>query len=271
MLRIGEFSVLSTISIYMLRNYDKIGLLVPDHIDPISGYRYYSRQQLLTANRIVSLKTMGFGLKEIEELKDLDTAQLNQKLSQKVLEKQKDMAELQSQIQRMEQMIQQDNAQEEYALSIIVKQIPRHKVVSYRGRIREFWDEGQLWEALTKQCTEQKIRMASLANAAAVWHEINQEENYKEIEVQLEVDEIRANTNQLIFYEVPEITAATILFQGSYMQIASINLYVARWIEENHYELRGKIFCIYHTSPKEASSEEEQITEICYPIQRREV
>jgi DNA-binding transcriptional MerR regulator len=27
MLKIGEFSVLSNISIYMLRNYDKIGLL----------------------------------------------------------------------------------------------------------------------------------------------------------------------------------------------------------------------------------------------------
>lgn len=31
MLRIGEFSALSGISIHMLRNYDKIGLLIPSY------------------------------------------------------------------------------------------------------------------------------------------------------------------------------------------------------------------------------------------------
>lgn len=34
MFKIGEFSKLSRISIRMLRHYDEIGLLVPEHIDP---------------------------------------------------------------------------------------------------------------------------------------------------------------------------------------------------------------------------------------------
>lgn len=33
MFKIGEFSVLTSISIHMLRNYDKIGLLIPNYID----------------------------------------------------------------------------------------------------------------------------------------------------------------------------------------------------------------------------------------------
>jgi len=40
MLRIGEFSKLSRISIRMLRHYDEMGLLKPIHIGPDSGYRY---------------------------------------------------------------------------------------------------------------------------------------------------------------------------------------------------------------------------------------
>lgn len=36
MLRIGEFSALSSISINMLRHYDKIGLLIPKHVDQVS-------------------------------------------------------------------------------------------------------------------------------------------------------------------------------------------------------------------------------------------
>ena len=42
MLKIGDFSKLSRVSIRMLRHYDEIGLLKPVWIDPESGYRYYS-------------------------------------------------------------------------------------------------------------------------------------------------------------------------------------------------------------------------------------
>jgi len=68
MFRIEEFSILSSISINMLRHYDRIGLLVPEHVDKFTGYRYYSSGQLVRANQIVALKSMGFGLKEIEAL-----------------------------------------------------------------------------------------------------------------------------------------------------------------------------------------------------------
>ena len=40
MLKIGDFSKLSRISIRMLRHYDEIGLLVPESIDSATGYRY---------------------------------------------------------------------------------------------------------------------------------------------------------------------------------------------------------------------------------------
>lgn len=42
MLKIGDFSKLSKISIRMLRYYDDLNLLKPDTVDPFTGYRYYS-------------------------------------------------------------------------------------------------------------------------------------------------------------------------------------------------------------------------------------
>ncbi len=45
MLKIGEFSKLSRVSIRSLRRYDEAGLLVPVSIDPFTGYRYYSERQ----------------------------------------------------------------------------------------------------------------------------------------------------------------------------------------------------------------------------------
>ena len=68
MLKIGEFSKLSRVSIRMLRHYDEIGLLKPVCIDSDSGYRYYSENQLPMIARIVALKNMGFALSVIARL-----------------------------------------------------------------------------------------------------------------------------------------------------------------------------------------------------------
>ena len=68
MLKIGDFSKLSRNSVRMLRHYDEIGLLTPEATDAFTGYRYYTEAQLTQANRIASLKAMGFGLAEIAAL-----------------------------------------------------------------------------------------------------------------------------------------------------------------------------------------------------------
>ena len=77
MLKIGDFSKLSRISIRMLRHYDELGLLMPKTIDDFTGYRYYAEDQLPVAGRIASLKDMGFGLSAIKEiLKNYDNPQV---------------------------------------------------------------------------------------------------------------------------------------------------------------------------------------------------
>ena len=59
MLKIGEFSKLSRVSIRMLRHYDEIGLLKPAQTDSLTDYRYYRADQLPTVCRIAALKDMG--------------------------------------------------------------------------------------------------------------------------------------------------------------------------------------------------------------------
>ena len=65
MLKIGEFSKLSRVSIRMLRHYDEIGLLKPAETDRFTDYRYYREDQLPAAGRIAALKDMGFSLVDI--------------------------------------------------------------------------------------------------------------------------------------------------------------------------------------------------------------
>ena len=59
MLKIGDFSKLSQVSIKALRLYDEMGLLKPISVDRSSGYRFYSASQLPRLNRIIAFKDLG--------------------------------------------------------------------------------------------------------------------------------------------------------------------------------------------------------------------
>lgn len=80
MLRIGEFSKLSRVSLRMLRHYDEIGLLKPAEIDRFTDYRYYREDQLPTVCRITALKDMGFALADIVKILEVydDKARLSE-------------------------------------------------------------------------------------------------------------------------------------------------------------------------------------------------
>jgi len=65
--QIKEISDLTSISIRMLRHYDKIGLLKPS-LRRENKYRYYSEANLATLQQIIALKFFGFNLKQIKTM-----------------------------------------------------------------------------------------------------------------------------------------------------------------------------------------------------------
>lgn len=62
---IGDTSRQSGLSISALRFYDRVGLLIPAWVDPVSAYRWYSVEQLQTAELIAVLRGIGLALPEI--------------------------------------------------------------------------------------------------------------------------------------------------------------------------------------------------------------
>ena len=61
---------LSQVSVRTLRHYDDLGLLKPAHVDPRTGYRYYSPDQVVQLHRILVLRDLGVPLSEIAQLID---------------------------------------------------------------------------------------------------------------------------------------------------------------------------------------------------------
>lgn len=68
MLAIGEFSRLTHLSIRTLRRYHEGGLLEPELVDASSGYRYYSADQIPTAQVIHRLRELDVPLADVRRI-----------------------------------------------------------------------------------------------------------------------------------------------------------------------------------------------------------
>ncbi|WHY26903.1 MerR family transcriptional regulator [Bacillus wiedmannii] len=64
---IGEFSEKTGIPIHTLHYYDEIGLLQPEK-KPSSGHRIYKYQDIITLQKILSLKFLGYSLDKVANL-----------------------------------------------------------------------------------------------------------------------------------------------------------------------------------------------------------
>jgi DNA-binding transcriptional MerR regulator len=69
---IGEFARMSRLSPKALRLYDELGLLLPDHVDPDTGYRWYAAAQLNQARLVASLRRVGVPLAQIRDILALE-------------------------------------------------------------------------------------------------------------------------------------------------------------------------------------------------------
>ncbi len=65
---IGRMARESGLTVSALRFYDGAGVLVPAHVDPWSGYRYYDGDQLVAARLVARLRRVGMPLAEISRV-----------------------------------------------------------------------------------------------------------------------------------------------------------------------------------------------------------
>ncbi|MEE4540350.1 MerR family transcriptional regulator [Streptomyces sp. V4-01] len=68
LLPIGQFAQASGLAVSALRHYDTSGLLAPALTDPVSGYRYYHRDQVRTAQVVRGLRQLDVPLDRVRHL-----------------------------------------------------------------------------------------------------------------------------------------------------------------------------------------------------------
>lgn len=137
MLKIGEFSRLSQVTIKTLHHYDELGLIKPAHIDPLTNYRFYTVEQLPRIHRIMALKEMGLSLEQIGIMleKELSTEEMRGILHFKQSEIQQEMREAQRQLAMVEFRLRMIEAEVNFPeLDVVMKRLEPMRVLSFFDR-----------------------------------------------------------------------------------------------------------------------------------------
>lgn len=274
MLKIGDFSKLSMISVRMLRHYDENGLLVPVEVDRFSGYRYYSEEQLGLAMRITALRDIGFGVSAIREIIErsddthyIETMYIARR-EELYREYSRAAAKLSAVTSALESLNAGNHLREENNMNYTVteKTFPESYAATVRMTIPSYEHEGMIWSVLVSETAGMNIVPADPCLCSVVFHDGEFKETDVDIEARKTVTGHYPDTEHVKFRTIPAVTCATVVHKGSYAKIGEANAAVAKWVRENGYSFAGNMFNIYYVSPHETSNPDEFVTEVCYPI-----
>lgn len=274
MLSIGEFSNICKVSTKTLRYYAEIGLILPDKINPENGYRYYSIEQLETMLFINRLKSYNFSLEEIKTILESEESQ-DQKLYLELTKKKK---EIEKQVQEFEKTLDQLNNDilhlkhgrtiMSYLESIDVQlvEVPMMSLLSIRKKVQEYAlaeEYGNCFSKLIRKISDDKLTMT--APPMVLFHSAEFSSCGLDTEFAVPIKEYVSGTRD--FY--PGLCLKTVLY-GSYSGLSSVYTKQREWAEKEGYESNNALYEVYVTDPSQVLKESELITEIYYPVKKRQ-
>ena len=269
MFKIGEFSKLVRVSPRMLRHYEKCGILYPAEIDRFTGYRQYSAGQIPLVQNIVTLRDLGFSIDEIEEilLRMDDFPYMNRVLRTKADSVQSAIEKEQAKLARLLGM--SSTMRKEHNIMVYeveLKKLPAVEVISLRGIIPHYNQEGILWEKLGQYVGEKGILCHS--DGYSTFFDEEYKESDVDVEIAIPVDTMGTSDGAFIYREYESIPlAATVRFTGPFDGGYDAALEkLARWIEDNGYSFAGHLRGHTITSPDDEPNPEKWETELQAPV-----
>ncbi|MBO4781494.1 MAG: MerR family transcriptional regulator [Lachnospiraceae bacterium] len=266
MLKIGDFSKLSRVSIRMLRHYDDIGLLKPAEIDEFTGYRYYREDQLFVIGRITALKDMGFGLADIVRVLEIyeDKEKLDEFFSARQKELTDQAKETEYKLMLLDTARKRLGKEQTMKFDVNVKTIPERYAATVHMIIPKYEDEALAW-GMMRECKEPLIPADPCYPIAEFLDKEYKEEDI-ELEVSMAVKGSYQDTEHVKFKTLPAVKVASTIIKGSYDQMTEAYATLVSWINENGYKISGPMFNIYHVSPAQTQNPDEYVTEACFQI-----
>jgi len=272
MMRIGDFSKLSRVSIKTLRYYDEMGLLKPLSIDGSTGYRFYTASQLPRLNRILALKDLGFSLQQIGQVlnEGVSSEQLYGMLRLKRAEVQQQILEEQERLARIESRLNMIAMEETMAnYDVILKQVDAQLVAGVRETLSSYPEVGRLFNEVYGHLARSGVNGLTLIGAA-IWHDNEHKTSEIDGEAVVYLKQPIEASGRVRVYELPEALMASVIHKGAYNQFSQAYEALGRWIEANGYTIVGPNREIYlECSEPVRQDDDSYVTEIQFPVAKK--
>ena len=288
---IGEISEITDTSGKTLRYYDKIGLLKPEYKNPETLYRYYTKDQIFSVFLIKKLQTLGFSLKEIQTLMDVDSPhayaeEVSEKM--KTLRKKIDDLEriytegilfidkLEMKQERMQYFSMKDQGEPVPSMEdqlrsreIRVETIPEMSVLYTKARMTDYNNveiSVNRWFELFNLAEKKSLPIAG--SIILAYHTENPMEQFFkstcELECMLPVKTASPDVPGTKIFG--GFNAATALHVGDYETISTTHLKLLKWVESHGLTLGGKICEEYLISPVDLNTRCGYVTKVIAPL-----
>ncbi|MFD6274789.1 MerR family transcriptional regulator [Streptomyces sp. NPDC060209] len=246
MFTIGDFARHGRVSVRMLRHYDATGLLRPAHVDPATGYRYYSAAQLARLNRVIALKGLGLTLQQVRKILDekVTTEELRAMLRLRRSELEVAMAAAAVRLVQVEARLRSIESEGHMPTNdVVIKSLPAIRVAELTANASSFEPEdigpviGPLYDELFRRLSAAGV---TPAGPGVAYYE-DAQEGGGEISVHAAV-QVAAPLRDGAFrvLDLPSFDqAATIVHRGSMDTVLPTAQALALWIDENGYQSAG--------------------------------
>jgi DNA-binding transcriptional MerR regulator/DNA gyrase inhibitor GyrI len=266
-LKIGDFSALSRVSVKTLRYYDEMGLLKPAHVDADSGYRHYSASQLPRLHRILALRDLGFGLETIGKLLEegVTADQLRGMLKLRQAEQENRVREEQERLARLLARVRLIEQEGIMSKEVLLKELPPQWIASVRAIVANYPAIGSLYGELYSN-----LGPAAFSGIpGARWHDREHKEQDVDAEACVFLKGPVSARGRVQVTELPAATVASIMHEGSYQRLSESYNVVVPWVEANGYTIAGPIREVYlKMSQPVRQDDESYVTEIQVPVQK---
>ncbi len=274
MLKIGEFSRLSQVTVKCLHHYDDLGLLRPAQVDPATGYRYYTLEQLPRLHRIMALKELGLSLEQIRLMLDeeVPTEQIRGMLRLRRAEIQQRLHEDQKQLTMLEFRLKMIEAEEAFPeLDVVIKRLEPMRVLSMM-RTEKHERREDVARAIRRAIAAGEIKYTGVGmdvvHGDDIWEALKLDFPGHEFILGVADDQpgdVKVEgLGVFVLRDEPAIeTAATLMLHGGepderFEKIALLQ----RWAVAHGYKLCGQIRALNHRGPLETMDRTEWMTEI---------
>lgn len=262
MLKIGEFSKLSHLTIKALRFYEKEGLLIPDEVDLQTGYRFYKTSQLTKAAMIKSYRQLGLTIEEIKEIYN-GTDKKKVLISKiKMLENQK--KDIESCLSIINHILEND----EMSYQVTVKEIPETIVYYSEVKVKKYSDMMKIIPSLKKECLELNPQIKCTKPPYEFCKYLDKE--HKETDIMIRYHEavksMGIESGQIKFKKIPATKVLSLFYKGAYDEIGKAYSFLMKYVEENDYHVCGLARECYIDGIWNKKSVDEWLTEIQLPI-----